>query len=189
MGLKLRQGGAQTAYRWGWDADFCIPLRECHIEDFGIPDRADSAVFLQLPSGIAKFQKCTFSAIFIFEGKVYFSRNYRLGLQKYRIPETAGKFQFPDILRMRQRSVWRSIHARTLSLGASFRLPIQSVGKSARFISWYAHAREMPSIAASGSAFSTPLQILLRCIINLFQYVNSLSFLLGSILRCALCKG
>ena len=24
MGLKLRQGGAQTACRWGWDADFCI---------------------------------------------------------------------------------------------------------------------------------------------------------------------
>ena len=23
MGLKLRQGGAQTACRWGWDADFC----------------------------------------------------------------------------------------------------------------------------------------------------------------------
>ena len=28
MGLKLRQGGAQTACRWGWDADFCIILAE-----------------------------------------------------------------------------------------------------------------------------------------------------------------
>ena len=99
------------------------------------------------------------------------------------------KFQFPGILRMRQYPVWRSIHARTLSLGASFRLPIQSVGKSARFISWYAPVREMSSIAVSCWGFSTPLQIHLRCIINLFQYVNSLSFLLGSILRCALCKG
>lgn len=23
MGLKLRQGGAKTACRWGWDGDFC----------------------------------------------------------------------------------------------------------------------------------------------------------------------
>ena len=27
MGLKLRQGGAQTACRWGWDADFCTVPR------------------------------------------------------------------------------------------------------------------------------------------------------------------
>ena len=99
------------------------------------------------------------------------------------------KFRFPNILRMRQRLVWRSIHARTLSLGASFRLPIQSVGKSARFIRWCAPAREMSSIAVSCWGFSTPLQIHLRCIINLFQYVNSLPFLLRSILWCALCKG
>ena len=24
VGLKLRQGGAKTACRWGWDGDFCI---------------------------------------------------------------------------------------------------------------------------------------------------------------------
>ena len=23
VGLKLRQGGAKTACRWGWDGDFC----------------------------------------------------------------------------------------------------------------------------------------------------------------------
>ena len=27
VGLKLRQGGAKTACRWGWDGDFCNRLK------------------------------------------------------------------------------------------------------------------------------------------------------------------
>ena len=36
------------------------------LQGIGIPYQADLVQFLQLPFGIAKFQKCTFSALFIF---------------------------------------------------------------------------------------------------------------------------
>lgn len=55
-------------------------------------------------------------------------------------------------------SVYRSIHARTLSLGANFRFPICNVGKSARFKSWYAPDHEILSSIAICSAFSTSEQ-------------------------------
>lgn len=34
MGLKLRQGGAKTACRWGWGGDFCNNLAENAIRPF-----------------------------------------------------------------------------------------------------------------------------------------------------------
>ena len=37
VGLKLRQGGAKTACRWGWGADFCIKWVAAAKTDLGDP--------------------------------------------------------------------------------------------------------------------------------------------------------
>ena len=112
--------------------------------------------FLQLPPNAAFFPKCTFSALSISGRKGALSVEITAHcFAIYRTVLRAKKFCFCRVSNLAYSPVCRSIHARTLSLGANFRFPICNVGKSARFKSWYAPDREMPSSIAICSAFST----------------------------------